>query len=189
MVVDIHDDFVDSFGFTNIGSVINLYVDEPGATAARGGYASGNVFFNVPRVFGNADLPEGTTSVLALDNNALDSTVATAEVGNRGAVLLTLGSGNIEIDDPAFVDSAAGDFRLRGDSPARGGGSLGQEAGAFVSAGMFMQGEPHWITDATNAILTVGGPGFFSFQFRVKDGEWSEELPIGETIGFDRNAL
>ena len=186
-VVDIHDDFVDTFGLTNIGSAINLYVDEPGATAARGGYASSNLFFNVPRVFGNADLPEGTTSVLALDHNALDATVAAAEVGNRGEVLLTLGSGNIEIDDPAFVDSAAGDFRLREDSPARGAGSLGHDAGAFVSAGIFIQGEPHSITDATSAQLTVGGPGFFSFQFRVNDGEWSEELPIGETIGFDRN--
>ncbi|MCB1098365.1 MAG: lamin tail domain-containing protein [Verrucomicrobiae bacterium] len=162
-VVDIHPDFVDSFGFTNVGSAINLYVDEPGATAARGGYASGNVFYNVPRIFGNADLPEGTTSILALDYN-------------------------VDGDDPAFLDAAAGDFRLQKDSPARGAGRIGQDAGAYVSAGIFIQGEPDAVTDATSAELTVGGPGLFSFRFRVNDGDWSEEMPIGEVLGFDRDA-
>ncbi len=56
-VVAVHPDFDDRFGNPNVGSAVNLYVDEPGATPAKGAYVARNVFWDVPRVFGNADLP------------------------------------------------------------------------------------------------------------------------------------
>ncbi|MGK0186236.1 MAG: hypothetical protein ACI9R3_002019, partial [Verrucomicrobiales bacterium] len=185
-VVDVHDDFVDTFGFTNIGSAINLYVDEPGGTAARGAYAGSNIFYRVPRIFGNADLPEATTSVLTADYNSLNAQSATAQIGEREETAIDLGTANAIITNPAFVDEAKGDFRLKATSPARGAGALGRDAGAFVGSGIFVQGEPNAVTDASNALLTVGGPGFFSYQFRINEGAWSEELPIGDVLGFDQ---
>ena len=102
--------------------------------------------------------------------------------------MLYLGTGNLIIENPSFVDPATGDFRLQPGSIARGAGTFGQDAGAFVSAGIFISGEPDAVTDSANATLTIGGPGYFSYQYRINDGEWSEELPIGNVLGFDREA-
>lgn len=186
-VVDVHDDFVDTFGFTNIGSAINLYVDEPGATSARGAYAASNLFYNVPRVFGNADLPGETISILAADSNVLDPAAATATIAERNSSVLELGTGNKVVTATPFVDAENGDFRLLPDTAARGAGTVGQDAGAYISPGIFVLGEPDSVTDSSSASLTVGGPGIFSFQYRINDGEWSDESAIGETIGFDRD--
>ena len=75
-VVNVHPDFVDRFGNPNVGSAINLYVDEPGATRGAGAYVAQNIFWDVPRVFGNADLPAGQVSALQLHDNLISPELA-----------------------------------------------------------------------------------------------------------------
>ena len=184
-VVNIHDDFVDNFGFTNVGSAINLFVEEPGATPALGAYAAGNIFHQVPRVFGNADLPSERVSNLALDNNLVSRAASEAKIGQREASLFSLGNGNVTSDIPRFFDAESGDFRLQADSPAVGKGMLGNDAGAFAASGIFISGTPEAVTNSTTAQLAFGGPGIFSFQYKINDGEWSEEIVIGPFVGFN----
>ena len=181
-VVDIHPDFNDRFDHPNVGSAINLYVDEPGAVAGSGAYAAGNIFANTPRVFGNADLG-GTTTALQLNNNLLTTELASTTVGDREGTILDLGVGNT-VADPRFVDSTTGDFRLGPGSAglpngAFGVGWLGIELGAGASRDIAITGQPVGTTGTTEALLTVGGPGLFGYRFRHNGGPWSVDLPIG----------
>ena len=182
-VVKIHPDFNDRFGHPNVGSAINLFVDEPRATPGRGAYAAGNIFWDSPRVFGNGDLPDGQVSQLQLFDNLLTESLASTSVGMRPGTILSLGSGN-QIGDPRFVDSDAGDFRLRPGSAALNG-IQSRDYGAFVPEGAWISGEPDSLTHLTSASLTVGGPGIFAYQYRVNGGAWSDSIAIG--AGFDPN--
>ncbi|MCA9218481.1 MAG: CotH kinase family protein, partial [Planctomycetales bacterium] len=92
-VVGIHEDFNDRFDNPNIGSAINFYVDEPGATAGTGAYAAGNIFWDSPRIFGNVDQIR-TTTALQLNNNLMSQALATTPLGNRQGYVFSLGSGN-----------------------------------------------------------------------------------------------
>jgi|GEM_PF-664048 len=185
-VVKVHDDFIDVFGNTNVGSAINLYVDEPGATSGKGAYAAGNIFQNIPRVFGNADLPApGTTSELEFENNFLDRAAAASAVDGRPGTIIDLGPGNLT-GNPLFKDGDAGDFELLPGSLARGTAPLGLDFGGLVPGGITVTGRPAAVTAADSAVLTVGGPGMFRFQYRVNGAPWGNEQPIGN--GFDPGA-
>ena len=115
-VTAVNEDYVDLFDNVNVGSAINLYIDQPDATAGRGAYATGNIFVDTPRVFGNVDLPHGTTSELEFNDNLLNPDLAQSKVGPRLGTLLDLGSGNL-VANPQFVDQALGDFSLMANSP------------------------------------------------------------------------
>ncbi len=180
-VVKIHPDFDDRFGNPNVGSAINLFVDEPGGTPGRGAYAAGNIFWDSPRVFGNADLPDGQVSRLQLFDNLLTEPLASTSIGMRPGTILNLGADN-QIGDPRFVDLAAGDFALRPGSAALNG-IQSQDYGAFVPEGAWISGEPNSLTHDTNASLTVGGPGIFAYRYRVNGGPWTDTIAIG--AGFD----
>ena len=65
-VIQVHPDFIDRFGNPSVNSAINLFVDEPGATPGKGAYAAGNIFWDLPRVVGNVDLPDGQVTALQL---------------------------------------------------------------------------------------------------------------------------
>lgn len=180
-VVNIHDDFVDRFGNVNVGSAINLFVDEPGATPGRGAYVAENIFSNAPRVFGNADLPVGTESQIEFNYNLIDDRLATSQLGTRPGTLTSQGMSNM-VGDPRFVRQQLLDFSLSAGSLASRTGPLGQDLGAIVPPGAWIVGEPPAITHETSATLQVGGPGIFSFRYRLNDGIWSEQI-IGN--GFD----
>jgi hypothetical protein len=179
-VVKVHPDFVDHFGVTNIGSVINLFVDEPGGTPGAGAYAAGNIFWDVPRVFGNVDQPVGTISSLQLFDNLVDAD--DAAVGNRSQTVFQLGTGNFA-GDPRFNDNESLDFSLRPGSAAQDI-IREEDLGWLTPQGIWITGEPQSPTASRSARMTVGGPGIFSYQFRINGGSWTEELPIG--VGFDR---
>jgi hypothetical protein len=171
-VYRIHPDFVDRFGNPNVGAAITLFVDEPGGTPGRGAYVEGNIFWDLPRIFGDADRPLGTLSLLELHNNLIDPAVAQTTVGNRPGTILDLGSGNL-VGAPRFVDELAKNFSLDVGSPARGAGPLGRDLGADIRDGIWIANEPEPMTDNRTARLTVGGPGIFAFQYRVDGGDWS----------------
>jgi fibronectin type 3 domain-containing protein len=184
-VVRIHQDFIDGHGNQNVASAINFYVDEPGAQAGDGAFVSGNIFLDVPRVFGNADLPVGTNTPIQLDNNFLDSAAATTGVGLRPGTILDLGSGNL-VGDPLIRDFVNLNFELLASSRAKATGPFGQDFGALVPEGIWIGGEPRGTTSMSAAQVTVGGPGYFAYQYRLNGGDWSAVIDIGS--GFEPNA-
>ena len=177
-VVKIHEDFLDRFNNPNVGSAINFYVDEPGAQPGDGAYAANNIFWESPRVFGNADLPAGTETPIEMEHNLISQRMGDAEVSARLGTTLDIDPDSI-IADPHFVDEAAGNFALLLGSPARGAGNVGQDLGAAVPEGIFITGEPPVVTTETSATLTVGGPGIFAYRYRVDGGAQTAEMPIG----------
>ncbi len=168
----VHPDFDDRFGHPNVGSVVNLYVDEPFAQPGKGAFLRGNLLIDIPRVFGNIDLPEGTRSLLGFQQNFVDHALEDPRIA-------LLGSGTIE-GTPGFVDAMNGDFTLADYSEAKGSGPFGMDFGAVVPDGAWIEGEPSARTRSRQATLRVGGPGMVAFRYRVNDGPWSEALPIGD---------
>ncbi len=183
-VVKVHPDFLDRFDNPSVASAINFYVDEPGATFGKGAYAAGNIFWDTPRVFGNVDLPaDRANTALQLEHNLLSPEVAQAPVGERGITTQELGIGNV-IGDPRIADPSRDDFSLQTGSAALSA-YFGMDQGALVPNGAWIAGEPDSVTADSNAMLTVGGPGIFAYQYRINDGEWSETIDIG--TGYDPN--
>ena len=182
-IYKVHGDFEDRFGNPNVGSVINLYVDEPGATAGDGAFVSGNIFNSIPRIFGNADLPRNRVSDLEFTHNFVDPAMEDATVGKREDVtVFDLGPGNVT-GTPAWVDPDNGDFRLVAGSAAIGTGPLGRDFGAMVAGGAWIAGEPAFLTSSTVGNLTFGGPGIFAVRYRINDQPWSDPVRVGN--GFD----
>ena len=85
-VYKVHPDFVDTFDNTNIGSAINLFVPgDSSPTPAAAAYASSNIFLDIPRVFGNADmLTEDSTfrTPLEFSFNLVDPSISDTSVGS-----------------------------------------------------------------------------------------------------------
>ncbi|MCA9258155.1 MAG: hypothetical protein KDA61_03090, partial [Planctomycetales bacterium] len=185
-VVTVHDDFIDRHGNPNVGSAINLYVDEPGATSGAGAFVAGNLFWDVPRIFGNADLPVGTVSQLEVQANFLQPEVGDSTVGARPGTVLDL-SNQLRLGAANFVDMAVGDLRLGAGSQAIGTAPFGMDYGASVPAGAWVAGQPNGTTNAMEATLVIGGPGIMAYRYRVNDGAWSEEIAIGSGFVFGGN--
>ncbi len=177
-VVKVHPDFVDRFGRPVVSSVVNLYVEEPGATPGRGAYVGANVFSDVPRVFGNVDLPAGRVTPLQFDGNLVSSALAVTTVGQRPGSLMSLGEENVVGDHLPFEDLAALDFDLAPGSDAADP-RWPVLRGATAPAAIWISGEPARGTTSRTAALTIGGPGMFAYRYRVNGGAWSNELPIG----------
>ncbi len=178
-VYQVHGDFDDRFGNPNVGSVINLYVDEPGATPGEGAYLHGNVLIDIPRVFGNVDLPQNQVSALGFAYNWVDSQLEDRSVGQRPELVGDLGPGN-RFGVVPFVSPDTGDFGLATYTSAIAAGPLGEDLGMTVRPGIWIAGEPAAVTSETTATLTLGGPGLFAYRYRLNGGPWSAPLPIGD---------
>ena len=187
-VYKVHPDFVDTFDNTNIGSAINLFVPgDSSPTPAAAAYASSNIFLDIPRVFGNADmLTEDSTfrTPLEFSFNLVDPSISDTSVGSEhpGESIYDLGNGNFT-DLPRFTDPDNGNFALLPGSPALKAGPLGGDLGALVPDAIRITGEPAAFTSSGRADLTVGGPGFFGFRYKINDGTWSESFDIGNANG------
>lgn len=178
-VVKVHPDFVDRFGNPVVSSVVNLYVDELGATPGRGAYVGANLFSDVPRVFGNVDLPAGRVSPLQFEGNLVSVALANTAVGQRPGTLMSLGRDNVVSDDVRLGNVEALDFQLAAGSRASDP-RWPVPRGATAPEGLWISGEPTSRTSQRTAALTLGGPGMFAYRYRVNGGVWSDELPIGD---------
>ncbi len=160
----------------------------PRDPAGRGAYTSSNLFVDIPQsVFGHPDLNPtlgGIISQLEVHNSLVESDGVWANADNvngRAFHYLTGGA--------RFVDKAGGDFRLLPDSPGVKAGASGIDVGAMVPSGATISGEPIGVTTSDSATLTIGGPGIFSFIYKVNDGPWSTEVTISDRRDFDTPPL
>ena len=90
------------------------------------------------------------------------------------------GGGTVEAD-PLLVHPSE-DVSLQADSPAIGRGPNGLDIGARVPGGASVFGEPKALTRATDAVLTIGGPGITHYRYSVNDGPLSSEHPVSNPI-------
>ena len=188
-VYKVHPDFIDTFDNPNIGSVINLFVPgDSSPTPGGGAYAGGNIFSDIPRIFSNADnLTEDTTFRTPLEffHNLVDPGIVDISVGpeHPEETIYDLGTGSRSAT-ALFTDPGNGDFSLLPGSPALGSGPFGGDLGALGTDRIRVTGEPPAFTTSGSATLTVGGPGYFGYRYRVNNGPWSEEFDIGNPNGY-----
>ena len=171
-VVSVHTNAVSA----NLPAVINFGEPQRGTTGGGGATLDGNLCWDV------AD----HALVVNFTNDP------SALVVNRTLLPGTNwpGSGNLT-NDPRLVGYAGRTITwtnlrealtLRAGSPARGSGANGLDRGGLVPAGASLSGEPPSPTPASNALLTVGGPGLTSYTWRVNGGPWSAQLPLAAPI-------
>ena len=90
-----------------------------------------------------------------------------------------------EIGTPIFLDTDNLDFTLTEQSPGYSAGPNGVDMGAMIPAGASISGEPTGITSSPEAELTIGGPGIFSFLYRINEEPWSKEITIGDPRDYE----
>jgi hypothetical protein len=184
-IYKVHPDFDDRFGNPSVGGVVNLFIPtDIGPTPGDGAYLDSNIFVDLPRFFSGADQPGDRVTPLEVYRTLYDPSMPDNSIGpnHPGQTVDQLGSGNIAAL-PRYRDPENGDFRLLPGSMAIGAGRFGEDLGAHISDHIFITGEPDAMTSSGDATLRVGGPGVFSYRWRLNGGAWNEDLPIGS--GFD----
>ncbi|MHB1034559.1 MAG: lamin tail domain-containing protein [Pirellulales bacterium] len=146
--------------------------DEPALDqeAGRGASLDADILWGNAATFVNVyagDPVHGTTELVV--NRSI---VPASEVG--------LGAGNLA-QDPRFVDTAT-DLHLGLGSPGLGSGPNGLDRGAYVPGGASIAGEPLAVSGSTSATLTVAGPGITHYKYRMNDGAYGAETPVGTPI-------
>ena len=157
-------------------SPITLFVDadpEKNYFSGRGAYLSGNVWQNFPSdIFGRPD-DNNTVSVLQVDGDLVDSANAFSNAdGQFGRAF------DYTVGTAIYRDPGSDDYSLELGSPGSGAGRFGLDLGAGVPRGVQVSGEPEWLTRSRSANLTVGGPGIFSYLYRLDDGPWVGPVSI-----------
>ncbi|MFT5105844.1 MAG: hypothetical protein ACI9UA_001466 [Pseudoalteromonas tetraodonis] len=184
-IYKIHPDFDDRFGNPSVGGVVNLFIPtDVGPTPGDGAYLDSNIFVDLPRFFSGADLPGSRVTPLEVHRTLYDPSMTETSIGpnHPGQTVDQLGVENVAAL-PLYRDPDNGDFSLLPGSPAIGAGRFGEDLGALISDKIFISGEPSAVTTSGDATLLVGGPGIFSYRWRLNGGAWSADLPIGD--GFD----
>ena len=145
----------------------------------KGAFTSGNIFSGLPQtVFGHVDfinpfIDPPVNQVLEVHNSLVPSAEAFAGADGANGREFGFIEGAAGLTDPA-----GGDFSLRPGSLAIGSGPNGIDMGSQVAGGASISGEPRAITPRSEATLTIGGPGVLSFEYRINDGPWQEEISI-----------
>ncbi len=143
--------------------------DEPGFAAGKGvgGFADGDIFYDVPMVNGVPTLVKNAgTGSFVVNRSMTPGTAPYPGVGNSNLDPHLLNTTNVT--NPRL------DFTLRpGPGPAVGSGPNGRDMGAAVPAGATIAGEPTATTFSTTATLTIGGPDIYAYEYSVNGGSWS----------------
>jgi hypothetical protein len=154
----------------------------------KGAYVDGCIFWDLPMVFEYVDVSEPYDPLFSTDlemHNSLVQTELCGEIpGTRPMTIMELGEGNI-CGDPRLADPENKDFSLLSGSPCMETGPNGLDMGAIVVGGASISGEPATITSSTNATISVGGPGIFSFIYQVNSEPWSSEIVIWDPSDVD----
>jgi hypothetical protein len=174
-------------------SVVNLYEVRSGQYQAVNVYMDGNIIQDISQLF---ELPQPFPSghpgnvKITMARNILPAGVTYPAAG----ATITFGAGNIT-SDPKLLNTVGvldptTDFMLQPGSPAQGAGPIGADMGAVIPTGVSLSGEPAAYTNNKNALLTVGfvagtgtnAAGYLAYKYRVNNGAYSAETPIGTPI-------
>lgn len=159
----------------------------PRDPAGIGAYLEGNVFVDVPeRIFGNPDQdpPHADhVSWLEVHRTLVERQQLLANADHRHGRAF-----DYLVGTPRFVDPGSGDYRLAPGSIGAGAGRHGLDLGAAVPAGATVCCAPDPSSGPWLAV-EVGGPGIFSFVYRVDGGTWSDELTIGDPRDHERGPV
>jgi hypothetical protein len=173
-------------------SAVNFFIPEDSGRAGDGAYLAHNVMFGeagggtLPRVMSWADRdlaaqPQKTTK-LEMTRNVIDPAIQDAVIGSQHPDNVLAAVWQPVISDPLFVNRAARDYALAANSPARGAGPHGLNAGHTVPAGCWLGNVPPATTAATGAAIEVGGPGIFNYRWRLDGGQWSAPVVIAPGV-------
>jgi hypothetical protein len=153
-----------------ITGVFNFF--EPGfdLIPGAGGFADGDIFFDIPSVNGTPVIVQNPpVNPLVVRHTITPSAQPIPGIGNLNLDPHLLNTVNVL--DPRV------DFILRqGPGPAVGTGPNGLDMGAAVPGGASIAGEPSAQTFLTDATLTVGGPDIYAYRYRVNNGAFSADI-------------
>ena len=179
--------------------------NEPGfaASAGVGGYADGDIFYNIPTSGGLPVIVQNPgTGAFIIRNSITPNGNSFTGAGNLHLNPYLVnpqgpGPANSNVDpallgiamalDPNFktplsmfapTSGTAQDLSLKPFSPARGTGPNGEDMGAEVPGGASIAGEPAGTTPFNSATLTVGGPGILGYQWKLDNGAYSAMVNV-----------
>ena len=160
-----------------------IQFNEVNGTAVRGpgkgAELEGNIFWNNAQLFKNLVNSPTFQTTLTVDQSLLPNEVV--DFGGTPVLAHSLGEGNLA-GDPLFVNAAADNYRLQPESPAIGTGPAGLDMGAYVDQGPTLAGVPSEMVDASELILTVGGPGITHYRYRLNGGAYGPLAPVTDPI-------
>jgi hypothetical protein len=172
-------------------SAMNCFIPEDTGRAGDGGYLAGNIFYGgvggaaFTRLVSWADRDLATrpakTTKLEMWDNFIDPGIQDAAIGNRPENVLSSVWRPVT-GNPKFTDPGGGNYTLAADSPAKGTGPNGLDFGATAAAGCFIADRPPLATRSHSANLTIGGPGIFSYRWRLNGGPWSAAIAIAPGV-------
>ena len=165
-------------------SVAGFYIPEDDKTPGDGAYLGYNIIFGAgshpggagggfPRVFSFAD-SKGTTTKIEMFANFIDPAIQDTVIGVRHLSNVLHSSWQGVTGNPQFVNVAADDYSLAPGSPARGTAPHGLDYGASIPKGCYLDNLPPVITAQNSASIIVGGPGIFSYKWRLDGGAGPE---------------
>ncbi len=185
-------------GLDTASGVVNVRDLDPSPTTFGDGfYLEGNIIVDAEELVRNYDAAQTTVT---FNNNILPSAWSGPGTGNLIADPLL--KHVPQLAETVFTNWSQAQimrdwFSLSPASPAVGTGPNGRDMGGVIPLGTSVSGEPSGTTTDTGASLTVGalrtgsgipsagwpdGSGYTQYKWRLDDGPWSAETPIGELI-------
>lgn len=170
-------------------SVVGFFIPEDAKTPGDGAYLAYNIMYGsdahfggagaagYPRVFSGAD--SGTTTAkIEMFANFIDPAIQDTAIGVRHPNNVLHASWQTVTGNPLFANVAADDYSLQAGSPAAASAPNGLDYGAGIARGCYLANVPAVFTAQTSASITVGGPGIFSYKWRLNGGAWSSPVSI-----------
>ncbi len=169
-------------------SVAGFYIPEDDKVPGEGAYFGYNLLYGgnshqggaanaFSRVFGFAD-SKGTTTKIEMFANFIDPAIQDPVIGIRHPNNVLHPSWQGVTGNPLFTNVAADDYSLAPGSPARGTAPHGFDYGASIPKGCYLVNLPPIVSSQNSASITVGGPGIFSYKWRLDAGAWSAPVTI-----------
>ena len=173
-------------------SAVNFFIPEDTGRSGDGAWLAWNICYGgaggagLPRVLSWADRdlagqPQKVTK-LELLRNIVDPGVQDTVIGSQHPNAILSAMWQTQALDPLFTNRATRDYTLTAASPARSAGPFGQPAGHTIPAGCYLGNTPPAATAATSAAITIGGPGIFSYRWRLDGSAWSAPLAIATGV-------
>ncbi len=178
-------------------SVAGFYIPEDDKAPGEGAYLGYNLLYGsdshqggaaggFPRVFSFAD-SKGTTTKIEMFANFIDPAIQDPVIGVRHPNNVLDPSWQGVTGNPFFTNVAGDDYSIAPGSPARGTAPHGLDYGASIPKGCYLGNAPPIVTAQNSASIVIGGPGIFSYKWRLDGGAWSSPVSIAPGV-FSRTA-